>query len=981
MRQKYYCKIYFILLFLITSLTFGQTKSVSGIITDVSGLPLPGVSVSLKNTTNGTLTNIDGEYKIEIANQENPVLVFSYIGMKSQEIAVNTQNTINVVLQEDSEDLAEVIVVGYGTQRKKDVTGAVGVINSETFESRSVGQIGNLIQGQAAGVEVLTSSGKPSQGLNIRIRGTSSITSGSEPLYVVDGVPTSDTRSVNPTDIENITILKDASSAAIYGAAGANGVVLITTKKGTTTKPQIQFDTYASVSEAWRTLNVLNGEEYRDLMTEMGYNTDWSLYQNNTDWQKEIFQLGYATNYNLSYSGKTESGTNYFVSGGYIHQNGAVRSAEMTRYNFKINLDQKVNDWLTFGTRIAYTNYSDVDINENNNVNVGGVLLGALTTPAVIGAYNPDGSFTSNPFQNWENPLASTDGLERRFESTRILSNFYMQIKLLQDFKFKTNVGIDNGKGVFNSFLDPFRTGFGRAIRGESNRNSNDNFYYIVDNTLEYRKSINKHSFDALIGSVLQKNTFESSAIQVRNFGSATITTPNGGSQIIQATARKDEKSNASFISRVNYDYDGKYLLTANFRADASSVFGPNNRWGYFPSFSAGWRLSKEKFLEESKVINDLKIRAGWGIVGNDQIANYAFFGRIGSGANYPIGGVISPGTFPATIENLSLKWEETTQTNIGVDFEAWSGKVRFTADAYVKNTKDLLYNAPLPTSSGFDRALQNIGEVQNKGIEFSVNTINLDGQFKWNSGFNISFNRNEVISLIGEQSTLGGIAGRGDAVLLQEVLPLGTLYGYQFGGVDPQSGNAFYIDRNGVSTFTPTEEDRKVIGDANPDFIYGITNNFSYNNFSLQVFFQGSYGNDMLNATRIETEGMIDPKNQSTAVINRWRQPGDVTDIPRSSFGNVNNSRISTRFIEDASYVRLKALTLGYDVGENTLKKLNISSLKLYITGENLVTFTNYTGFDPEVNAFGGANVERGIDFGSYPQSRTFLMGMNFSF
>ena len=982
MRQKYYCKLYFFLLLLIASTAaFGQTKSINGTVTDISGLPLPGVTVSVKNTTIGTSTDIDGKYTISFNGEENRILVFSYIGMISQEVSVTSNSNINVVLQNAVEDLTEIIVVGYGTQRKKDVTGAVGVINSESFESRSVGQIGNLIQGQAAGVQVLSSSGKPSQGLNIRIRGTSSITSGSEPLYVIDGVPTSDTRSVNPTDIENITILKDASSAAIYGAAGANGVVLITTKKGTTTKPLLQFDTYASVSEAWRTLKVLNGEEYRDLMTELGYNTDWSLYQNNTDWQKEIFQTGFSNNYNLSYSGKSESGTNYFVSGGYIGQNGAVRSAEMTRYNFKINLDQKVNDWLTLGTRIAYTNYSDVDINENNNVNIGGVLLGALTTPAVIGAYNPDGSFTSNPFQNWENPLASTDGLQRKFESTRILSNFYMQIKLLNDFKFKTNVGIDNGKGVFNSFLDPFRTGFGRAISGESNRSSSDNFYYILDNTLEYKKSVKNHNFDVLVGSVLQKNAFENSSIQVRNFGSAAITTPNGGSQIIQATARRDEKSNASFISRVNYDYDGKYLLTANFRADASSVFGPNNRWGYFPSFSAGWRISDENFLKENKVISDLKIRAGWGIVGNDQIANYAFFGRIGSGANYPIAGVINPGTFPATIENLSLKWEETTQTNIGVDFEAWDGKVRFTADAYIKNTKDLLYNAPLPTSSGFDRALQNIGEVENKGLEFGLNTINFDGTFKWNTGFNISFNRNEVISLVGEQITLGGIAGRGDAVLLTEGLPLGTLYGYQFGGVDPQTGNAFYIDRNGVSTFTPTEDDRKVIGDANPNFIYGFTNNFSYKNFSLQVFFQGSYGNDMLNATRIETEAMIDPKNQSTAVNNRWRQPGDITDIPRSSFGNINNSRISTRFIEDASYVRLKALTLGYDLGENFLKKLSMSSLKIYVTGENLLTFTNYTGFDPEVNAFGGANVERGIDFGSYPQSRTLLVGMNFSF
>ena len=970
-----------VLLFFLSLTAFSQEKKINGKIIDTDGLPIAGASVVVKNSKIGTNSDFDGLYQLTIPNNPNVILIVSYLGMIPQEVTVGNENTINVVLLENVEDLKEVVVIGYGVQKKGDVTGAVGVIDSDKFESRSNGQIGNLIQGQVAGVQVLSTSGKPSQGLSIRVRGTTSITGSSEPLYVVDGIPTSDTRSINPSDIESITVLKDASSAAIYGASGANGVVLITTKKGSSLKPTISFDTYSGFSQAWRTLKVLNGEQYRDLMTELGYNTNWSQYTNNTDWQDEIFQNGYTQNYQLSVSGKNDTGTNYYVSGGYLGQNGAVRSAEMNRYNFKINLDQDINDWLTVGTRIAYTKYEDVDINENNNVNVGGVLLGALTTPSVIGTYNPDGSFTSNPFQNWENPLSSTDGLDRKFESTRVLANLYIQAKIAKDFTFKTNLGIDNGKGVFNSFLDPYRTGFGRAIKGQSIRSSSDNFYYILDNTLNYKKTINKHKFDGLIGAVIQKNVFENSYIQVRNFGSAAITTPNGGSEIISATASKAEKANASFLSRVNYDYAGKYLLTANFRADASSVFGPNNRWGYFPSFSAGWRVSNERFLENITFINDLKIRAGWGIVGNDQIDNYAYFGRIGIGSNYPIGGATQPGTFPSTLENLSLKWEETSQTNIGIDFATWNGRVKLTADAYIKRTKDLLYNAPLPTSSGFDRALQNIGEVENKGVELGINTINIDSNFKWNSGFNISFNSNEVIKLIGEEITVGGIAGRGNAVLLKEGLPLGTLYGYIFGGVDPTTGNAYYIDKNGASTFSPSEDDRVVIGNANPDFIYAITNNFSYKNFNLQIFLQGSYGNDMLNATRIETEGMIDPKNQSIEVLNRWRQPGDITDIPRASFGNTDNSRVSTRFIEDASYLRFKAVTLGYDFNDAMKTKLNLSSLRLYVTGENLLTFTNYTGFDPEVNAFGGANVERGIDFGSYPQSRTILFGMNVSF
>ena len=954
-----------VLLFFISLTAFSQEKKINGKITDTNGSPIPGASIVVKDSKIGTNSDFDGLYQLTIPNDPNIKLMVNYLGMIPQEVVVGNENIINVVLLENVEDLKEVVVIGYGVQKKGDVTGAIGTIDSEKFESRSNGQIGNLIQGQVAGVQVLSTSGKPSQGLSIRVRGTTSITGSSEPLYVVDGIPTSDTRSINPSDIESITVLKDASSAAIYGASGANGVVLITTKKGTSSKPIVRFDTYSGFSQVWRTLKVLNGEQYRDLMTELGYNTDWSQYSNNTDWQDKIFQNGYSQNYQLSVSGKSNTGTNYYISGGFLGQNGAVRSAEMNRYNFKVNLDQEINDWLTVGTRMAYTKYADVVINENNNGNVGGVVFGAL----------------NNPFQNWENPLASTDGLDRKFESTRVLANLYVQAKIAKDFTFKTNLGIDNGKGVFNSFLDPYRTGFGRAIKGQSIRSSNDNFYYIFDNTLNYKKTIKNHKLEGLIGSVIQKNTFENSNIQVRNFGSAAITTPNGGSEIISATASKAEKTNVSFLSRVNYDYAGKYLLTANFRADASSVFGPNNRWGYFPSFSAGWRVSNENFFENKTLINDLKIRAGWGIVGNDQIDNYAYFGRIGIGSNYPIGGATQPGTFPSTLENLSLKWEETSQTNIGIDLATWNGRVKLTADAYIKRTKDLLYNAPLPTSSGFDRALQNIGEVENKGVELGINTINIDSNFKWNSGFNISFNRNEVIKLIGEEITVGGIAGRGNAVLLKEGLPLGTLYGYVFGGVDPTTGNAYYIDKNGASTFSPSEDDRVVIGDANPNFIYAITNNFSYKNFNLQIFLQGSYGNDMLNATRIETEGMIDPKNQSIEVLNRWRQPGDITNIPRASFGNTDNSRISTRFIEDASYLRFKAVTLGYDFNDAINTKLNLTSLRIYVTGENLLTFTNYTGFDPEVNAFGGANVERGIDFGSYPQSRTVLFGMNVSF
>ena len=966
---------------LVISTVYAQEKTISGNVTDSGGLPIPGVSVLIKGTTKGTTTDFDGFYQLESSYDEASIIVFSYIGMTTIERLVGTQDEINVVLTEDLQMLNEVVVVGYGTQEKKDITGSVSIVDSESFESRPNTQVGSLLQGQSAGVQVTSNSGKPSAGFSIRIRGTNSINAGSEPLYVVDGVPTTDTRSINPSDIDSISILKDASSTAIYGAQGANGVVLITTKRGTTEKTKVSIDTYTGFNEVWKTIPVLNGEQYRDLMTEMGLSTDWDSYTERTDWQDEVFQSGFSQNYQLSLSGRSNS-TNYYVSAGYVSQEGAIRSSELDRSNFKINLDQEVTEWLKIGTRIAYTSYRDVDVTDNANVNSGGVLLGALTTPSIIGIYNEDGSFTSNPFQNWENPISSTDGSEREYNSQRFLGNIYLDAKFLKDFTYRLNYGIDNSNGIYDYFLDPFRTGYGRALGGQSINNTDSRKYYIIENTLNYKKNIKKHNVEVLLGSVNQKFLWENSSVETRNFASESVITPNGGSEIFGASATKSEKANASFISRLNYAFDDKYLLTANFRADGSSTFGPDERWGYFPSFSLGWRVSNETFLENVDFISDLKIRAGWGIVGNDQIGNYAYLGTVGSGGNYPIGGVAQPGTYPGSIENLSLKWEESEQTNIGIDIQFLNNRISFTADAYVKNTSDLLLNAPLPTSSGFNAAIQNIGELQNKGLEFTLNTKNiLTDTFEWSSGFNISFNENEVTNLVGQELFQGSIAGRGEATIVKEGLPLGTLYGYIFGGVDPTTGNAYYINQNGESTFTPEADDRVIIGDANPDFFYSVTNTISYKGFDLFVFLQGSQGNDILNATKIELESMSDPKNQSIEVLNRWRQPGDITDIPRSSFGNTDNSRLSSRFVEDGSYLRFKAITLSYNFPESIIKHASLSALKLYVTGENMFTITNYSGYDPEVNSYGSSNTVRGIDYGTYPQTRNLIFGMSVTF
>lgn len=957
-----------------------QDRTVTGTVTEYeTGEPLIGVSILIKGTSVGTTTDYNGKYALENI-PEDATLVFSFIGCMSEEIPVGTQSVIDVTLMPDIQQLNEIVVVGYGTQEKKDVTGSVALVDKKSLESRPNTNVSSLLQGQAAGVQVMSSSGKPNQGLSIRIRGINSINAGSDPLYVVDGVPTTDTRSLNPADIESISILKDASSAAIYGAQGANGVVLITTKRGDSEKPQFQFNTYQGYSSVWNTLKVLNSEQYRDLMTELGQTTNWDQYTENTDWQDEIFRNGRSQDYQLSVSGKSNN-TSYYISGGYTQQEGVVRTSEMDRISFKINLDQKINDWLKLGTSVNYTDYSDVDVSDNQAINQGGVILGMLSTPPNIGIYNEDGTFTSNPFQNWENPVSSTDGSIRDYKNQRLLGNLYAEINFLKNFTFRSNVGTDYSHAMSDYFLDPYRTSYGRAMKGIGRNQTWLSNYYIIDNTLSYNKTISEHKISALVGTVTQKYRWENNSLERRNFAGDKITTPNGGSEIIAATADKSEKANVAFIGRINYDFKDRYLLTANFRADGSSVFGANERWGYFPSFSAGWRISDEAFMDDVNFLYDLKLRAGWGVVGNDNIGTYAYLGRVGSGGNYPIGGVVMPGTYPASIENQNLKWEESQQTNIGIDFSVLQGRLNVSADAYMKRTKDLLLNAPLPRSTGFDNAIQNVGELENKGLEFQIRSINIDSDLRWESDFNISFNRNNVVNILGQEIYAGGVASRGEVSLVREGLPLGTFYGYVAGGVDPATGMIYYIDQNGESTFAPTADDRRVIGDANPDFFYGFTNRLSYKGLGLTVFLQGSQGNDIFNATRIETEGMLDAKNQTYDVIDRWRQPGDVTDIPRAVWGSTDNSRLSTRFVEDGSYLRIKTVTLSYDLPSSLIDRVGISNLRLYATGENLFTFTSYSGYDPEVNAFGGSNTALGVDFGTYPQTRNIIFGLNVSF
>jgi TonB-linked SusC/RagA family outer membrane protein len=972
------------LLLIVQTVLFAQNIIVKGTVRSTDGTTLPGVSVAVKGTTTGTITDISGKFSVSAPS--DGTLVFSFVGYETTEIAVGGKTQFDISLVESATTLSEVVVMGYGTQKKKDVTGAVATVSSKEFESRPASHMGDALEGKIAGVVISKPSGQPQSGYNITIRGISSITAGSSPLFIVDGVPTASMNQIEPGDIENITILKDASAAAIYGASGANGVVLITTKRGSDKGTRVSLNSYYGIAKVGKKMDVLNAIQYKDLMTEMGYSRDWSLSSGtngnliNNNWQDEVFRTGETKSTQLSISGGNDK-TSFYLSGSFFNQDGVIIANSMKKYSFRGNLDHKVSNFLKVGTSLSYNKWNDVSVGEGGRWSMGNSFL---TASPVINIYNPDGTFTADPFlADLENPVALLTADEHGYNNYRFNGNAYAEFSILKDLKFKSMLGIEENNDSYHSWIDPLRSRAGRNYQGIAGYNSSLSFYWISENTLSYNKIIDKHNFGLLAGYIASKINAESVSTTAKGFGSPSVQTINAGTE---KGAGYDEaaKSNASYIGRFNYAFDDKYLLTANFRADGSSVFGADHKWGYFPSFSAGWRISKEGFYGTNNLVNDLKIRAGWGMVGNDQIGNYASWGIVSPSAFYLIGGQTVPGTAISQMENADLRWEKTVQTNIGIDASLLNNRITVTADYYIKNTNDMLLNAPIPFSVGMgwqtSFATKNVGSMWNKGFEFQVSSKNLVGELKWTTDFNISFNRNKITKLEKGVPIIGGeIDNRSAAAIAMEGEPLGTFYGYVAEGVDPQTGNMIYKDLDESGDLS--DGDKTIIGNANPDFTYGLTNNFTFKQFTFSFFFQGVQGNQIFNASRIVTEGMYYPVNQLSTVMDRWENPGDITDMPKSDRDNLmHNSDVSSRYVENGSYLRLKSATLGYDLPKSICNKLRTQKLFVYVTGENLLTFTKYTGFDPEVSAF-GVGIAPGVDFGSYPQSKSFIFGLNLTF
>lgn len=971
------------------SYAFAQNEiQVNGVVKDQQGLPLPGVTVLIKNSTKGTTTNVDGVYKISAP--QNGTLVISFLGFSTQEISINGKTSINVNLAEDISKLDEVVVIGYGTVKRKNLNYATSEVSSKSIEDRPITNLQQAIQGRAAGVTVSQSSGKPGGGLNLKVRGYGSLNGSNDPLYVVDGVQLLSNDGLNPNDIENITILKDAAATAIYGANGANGVILITTKSGSANKTQVSVESYYGFQNLTKKLDVLGAKDFAILINEERTNvgqqpfiTDVNAFTNNTNWQNEIYRGGAQQSYQLSATGGSDK-YKYYLSGGWNAEDGTLSPASFGRYSIRFNQSANLYPKLKIGSNFTVARINSIDVADNNRVNQAGVVLSALSTPPTIPIQNPDGTYPQNPYQALENPVAITRGADNKSFTNKIIGNVFAEYQLPANLKLRSTFGVEANDNRADSFIDPFTTGNGRALKGFASANSNNEIIWQNENILSYNHTFNKvHSLDAIAGVTFRKSDYTGTFLSGKNFANGSIKTVNGASEKLDASSNNSSWAYLSYLARVIYTYNDKYTVTGSIRADGSSRFGPNQKYGYFPAASIGWRISEENFLKDVNWLSSLKLRYGIGSNGNSAgIGDFSYLARYGVGYNYPINNNNQPGTITTSVPNNDLKWEVNTTNNIGLDLSLFNNRISFTADAYYRKTTDALVNRPLPSQTGYGSILQNVGSLENKGLEFTINTINFSRKnFTWATDIVFSLNRNKVINILGQSIMAGGVGDNGNATITEEGQPISSFYGYISDGVDPATGNIKYRDINKDNQIT--NADRTIIGNPNPKFQGGLSNRFAAFGFDLSFLLQGVYGNDVYNATRIETEGMSGPKNASTAVLNRWTTPGQITDIPRAAFGDPdkNSLRNSTRFIEDGSFLKLRDLTFGYNLTSVLGKQSVLKSARIYMSGRNLFTISNYKGYDPEVSRNGSDPFALGIDYGTYPQVRTLVFGINAKF
>lgn len=982
---------------LIGAAAYAQVQSVSGTVTDASGEPVIGAAVmDTQNRSVGAVTDADGKFTINAA--KGTVLEISALGYASVTVTAAGQTNLAVTLQEDSQFLDESVVVGYGTIRKKDLTGAVSSVASKDLKDAPVANVAQALQGKVSGVYILD-TGKPGDNVTMKIRGLGTIND-SDPLVVIDGIPTDlGLTSLNTADIERIDVLKDASATAIYGSRGANGVVMVTTKRGTEGKGKISVTANWALQKVNYRPEMLNASEYaaysNDMLSNAGLATNpaWSNPDElgkGTDWIDEILRLGKSQNYTVSYSGGNDK-AHYYVSGGFLDQSGIVKTVGYRRFTFQNNNDAQVLKWLKFSNNITFS----ADRKTQGSYSISGAMEALPTQPVK----NDDGSW-SGPGGNsyWygdvRNPVGPLYTNDNKCNGYNFLANISAEITFTKWLKFKSAFGYD-AKMWFNDNISYAYDYTPQAVEETSRyQDSNKSFTYLWDNYFTFDHTFKgKHYLNIMAGTSAQWN--ESAGINatksgflfsnVHEFDNGTTNKSIGGAST--------DWSMMSLMARANYTYDDKYLITATIRRDGSSKFGPSHRWGNFPSASAAWRISKENWFPKHFVINDLKLRAGYGITGNDKIGSYSYIQTYSTGA-YIFGDDVATTLMAKTMANPAIHWEEVRQANVGIDLSMWKSRLNLSVDGYLKNTADMLVKAAIPITSGFEdttTTYTNAGKVRNKGVEFTLNTVNFDGAgdgFRWETAITATYNRNKIVSLNSDTPLYQNETGGAYITMQKNGQPINVFYGYVTDGLfqtqDEVDSHAFqenstapgdirFKDLNNDGVIN--ENDRTIIGNPNPDWLFSMTNNFYFKGLDLSIFLQGVTGNDIFNAVNIENEGMANAHNQTTSTKYRWTGYGTSTKMPRAVYGDPNhNVRISDRFVEDGSYLRIKNITLGYTFPQKWMDKICFTSARIFFSCENVLTLTNYSGFDPEV----GIN---GIDWNIYPISRTFSLGLNFNF
>ncbi|WP_161964239.1 SusC/RagA family TonB-linked outer membrane protein [Chitinophaga flava] len=986
---------------------------VSGKITDDKGFPLPGVSIRIKGTTIGVTTDAQGNYTLNVPGY-NSVLQCSSVGFEPKEVAVNGQQTLYITLQQKSASLNDLVVVGYGTQQKKNLTSSISSIKGSELAGVAVTNLDAALQGKAPGVQVVQNSGAPGDETYIRIRGNGSLFGENRPLYVIDGVPMSNlpaaqygisgdgqritaTNNINPNDIQSVEILKDAAAAAIYGSRGANGVILITTKRGAEGKSRFNFSMYTGVADVPKRLPLLNGDQFVDLFNESRTNAglapDPAIVKTgrNTDWQNAIFRSAPVSNYNLSISGGSPK-TSHYVSVGYLDQTGTITGVQhFKRFNGRVNFDFAATDKIKIGVNL--TGVHSINNRMDNSFSGQSVLALALIENPNDPIYNSNGTYYADPNRRWTNPVMIANSL--RFQSVvdSYIGNIFGEYTIIPGLKFRTSFGFDNqhvtddryqSKQVNNQSA---ATGFVSVF---------SQFLWVNENTLSYTPALKgKHHLSALLGQSAQEATVRRIGVSGNTNSTDIIQAVTGFTNLFSPLDYRSQWGLVSYFGRASYNYDDRYLLEAVLRTDGSSRFGANKKYGFFPSVSAGWRIINERFMRDQHFFNDLKLRASIGVTGNNEGLGNDFpsLATYSTGYNYGA----SAGIAPTSLSNRDLSWEATTASNLGLDVSFLNNRINITVDAYRKITNRLIFKLELPYTSGFNRTNgANIGQLMNKGLEIGINTDNIRGKFTWSTNFNLYFNRNKITSL---PETVAGDPSSSDFTeslpgsfftsqptsIFRVGEPVGSFFGYRNKGVDPATGNMIYDDINKDGRITAA--DRVILGNALPDYTGGLTNTFGYKGIDLSFFIYWSYGNKVYNQTRSMLERMSSYNNGDARTLNRWTPTNTVTDVPKAIFNDpvvpnsLTNGEVSQRFVEDGSFIRMKNITIGYTFSTALLKRIRISNARVYVSGQNLFLITHYSGYDPESQNQSVKNSQLGIDWAVQPQPRTFMVGLNVNF